>query len=431
MIRTRLVQTLLTLTLGALLTPAVTCHAQQELPKRAKPYFNARDQRTLYTGPAEVDTSPDQLTEIRIGYFGSSDPDHPVTGPMWRAAQQAVNDANLAGGLQGKPFRLMPAWSENPWGTGIKQLTRLVYEEEVWAIVGGTDGPSTHLAEQVVAKARLALVSPVSTDKTVNLANVPWMFSLAPGDHLIAECMAPQIAQSVGDGTFVLISANSHDSYLLNRELRRWLDRLRIVPAYQFELKSETDHIQNVVRECMDVHPRVVVVVADAGMSAQVIRLLYQLGYQGCIFGGPSLGQRRFLGQLGKEVGKIQFPLLTGAVDVRAEAFEAWARSSSTHADRADSGGPLSGGPLSGGPLWPDADFTALHTYDAVQLTIQAIQKAGLNRVGIGRALRDLSPWQGLSGRVEWDGLGGNTRRPRLATITDGQPAPLPTVLTN
>ena len=33
---------------------------------------------------------------------------------------------------------------------------RIVYQDRVWAIIGGIDGPSAHLAEQVVAKARLA-----------------------------------------------------------------------------------------------------------------------------------------------------------------------------------------------------------------------------------------------------------------------------------
>jgi len=74
-----------------------------------------------------------------------------------------------------------------------------VFEQQIWAIVGGADSASTHLAEQVVAKARIALISPVSTDKTVNLANVPWMFSLAPADHVLAPVLAAEIARlSVG-----------------------------------------------------------------------------------------------------------------------------------------------------------------------------------------------------------------------------------------
>ena len=54
----------------------------------------------------------------------------------------------------------------------------------------GSTGPSAHLAEQVVAKARLPLVCPVSSDRTANVANVPWMFSVLPGDNAQAPCLA-------------------------------------------------------------------------------------------------------------------------------------------------------------------------------------------------------------------------------------------------
>ncbi len=185
-----------------------------------QPYFDARQQQTQYVGPEARRLAATDVAEVKIGYFGPSDPDDPVAGNMWCAAQQAIDEANQAGGYQGKPFRLVPAWSADPWGTGVKRLTELVYRDRVWAIVGGIDGPTTHLAEQVVAKARLALISPVSTDKSVNLANVPWMFSLAPNDRHIAAALAPQIADPVQQQCWVLITCTDHDSYLLTRELR-------------------------------------------------------------------------------------------------------------------------------------------------------------------------------------------------------------------
>jgi hypothetical protein len=41
------------------------------------------------------------------------------------------------------------------------------YEDKVWAIIGGIDGATTHLAEQVAAKAQLTLVNPVATDRSI------------------------------------------------------------------------------------------------------------------------------------------------------------------------------------------------------------------------------------------------------------------------
>ena len=66
-------------------------------------------------------------------------------------------------------------------------------------------------------------------------------------------------------------------------------------------------------------------------------------------------------------------------------------------------------------------DFAAAGTYDAVQLLVAAIRRAGLNRARIGDALRALAPWDGATGTVRWDRLGGNTRPAHLATVIQGR----------
>jgi len=362
------------------------------------PHFDARRQQTEYVGPAREPIDREDLQEILIGYFGPSDLDDPVSGPLWRAAQEAIRDANEQGGYHGTPFRLLPVWSADPWGTGIKQLTRLVYRDQVWAIVGGPDGPSTHLAEQVVAKARLPLVSPVSTDKTVNLANVPWMFSLAPGDHLIVKTLAPSIVTAAAEGPVVVISANDHDSYLFWRELNQQLRQAHVVPAFHFQFKPATGPLGRIVRECLAADPAAVVAIADASDSRRLVQAVRQAGFDRVIFGGPNMGRGAFIESTrSANPGDIVFPLLHHVGTCRKDAVDA------RDAKRAGR-----------------ADFASLHAYDAVTLVVTAIRQAGLSRAAIRRALRDQSPCEGRSGRIEWDGLGGNTRAVTLGTIRRG-----------
>ena len=391
-----------------LLAGTACCNGQDPAADRATPYFNARSQQTEYVGPRDAPLLNEDLAEIRIGYFGPADPQDPVFGPLWQAAQRAIDDANRQGGFQGKPFRLLPAWSKDPWGTGVKQLTRLVYHDHVWAIVGGVDGPSTHLAEQVVAKARLPLVSPVSTDKTVNLANVPWMFSLAPGDHLVAAALAPEIVRRAGQQTLVLVTANDHDSYLLTRELRKELDKSHVVPQHQFEYKPNLMDIDALVRQCLDTQPDFVIVLAGARSSAQLVRTLRKRGCEATIFGGPTCGRDYFVTEVADLKGDIVFPLVCDAPDPHR------------YTDSSDAT-DLSGLAATDQPPLEDYDFAEVLTYDAVQLVVAAIRQAGLSRADIGHALRDLSPLSGLSGPIIWDGLGGNTRRPTLAVISQGR----------
>ncbi len=397
----------LTVTCWLALMPllAPLCAGQQSGADTPAPFFQLRSQQSRYVGPADQSADTTQVDEIRIGYFGPADPEDPVAGQMWRGAQLAIEHANRAGGYQGKSFRLLSAWSNDPWGTGVKQLTQLVYQDHVWAIIGGIDGASTHLAEQVVAKARLPLISPVSTDKTVNLANVPWMFSLAPSDDRIAAALAPCIAETTESGSFVLLSANDHDSCLLARELRSELTRQRLVPAFQYEFHPGTDRMEVLVGVSLESAPKTVVVVADAAVSAQLVNTLRQQGFTGPVVGGPGFARVAFREQVGDRAGELLFPQLLEDAEV--------SRSAAVVSDPREPSIPLLRGPDA--PLPSDWDYTALQAYDAVQMTVEAIRKAGLSRVDIGTALRELSPCRGVSGRIEFDGLGCNQRR---ATVT-------------
>jgi ABC-type branched-subunit amino acid transport system substrate-binding protein len=337
------------------------------------------------------------VREVLIGYFGPSDPSDPDGGDVWRAAQLAVEGANAQGGYQGKPFRLVAAWSENPWGTGVAQVARMVYGQKVWAVVGGIDGSSTHLAEQVVAKARLALLSPVSTDKTANLANVPWMFSLAPGDHLQAPVLAEAIAKRVGREPFILISGDDHDSHRFAVELTKCFTGHRIGPRYHFECKPAVPGLAELASRVVESKPSAVVVAAGAHDSALLVGALRERGFPGEVFGGPWMGRRRFQEEAGEAAEGVRFPLLYQPHE-RDDFVERFTRR-----------------------FGRSPDYAAAHAYDALALLIAAIRKAGLNRAGIRDAVADLAPWPGVTGTVTWDPLGSNTRPVRLGTIRNGR----------
>ena len=63
------------------------------------------------------------------------------------------------------------------------------YRSNVFAIpvIGGPDGETTHVAQQVATKAHLPLISPVSSDPSLTHTRVPWIFRLPPDDSVQAE----------------------------------------------------------------------------------------------------------------------------------------------------------------------------------------------------------------------------------------------------
>jgi branched-chain amino acid transport system substrate-binding protein len=408
-------------TSGANPPSAISNPPSQATPR---PFFDTRSREPNYVGPGREQAEPPDIAAVLIGYFGPPVASHPQAGEMWCAARLAVEQANENGGYHNKPFRLIPAWSANPWGTGVKELARLVFEDKVWALIGGIDGPTTHLAEQVAVKAGLPLLNPVSTDKTVNLINVPWIFSCMPPDDIQAQALVegllnfglrisdcgsgptgganPQPAVINPQSPFVLVSAVDHDAHLFTVEFEKAAMARRLTCAHSYQFNPNDHDTNDLVEKICSAGSDAVVIIAGAQASAQLVRRVRETGYAGSILGGPSMGQRAFAAEAGRCAEGVVFPC-SYVVAPESSAFE------KEFARR----------------FGRSPDYLAAHTYDAVNLLIAAIRHSRLNRARIRDALRELSPWQGVSGPIAWDSPGRNRRPVCLCTIADGQVVPL------
>jgi ABC-type branched-subunit amino acid transport system substrate-binding protein len=367
-------------------------------PQHQSVYFDRRTLPLEYAGPGREAPEPTDVAEVRIGYFGPDDPAHPEAGDLWCAASLAIEETNQQGGYHGKPFRLVARWSDNPWTGGAAHVTQMVYTDGVWALLGGIDSASTHLAEQVTTKARLPLVCASSSDRTANSAIVPWMFSLVPGNQLQAPVLAAELARRVGRKAFVVIAGEDHDSRSFLAELDRSFVKHELSPQFQFVYRPPDARPADLARRAIQSQPAAVVLIADPQGTVQLVRELRTAGFPGPIYAGPAAGRRRFLGEAGSLAQGVVFPLVV-------EPDEKWAALERTFEQR----------------FQRSPDFAAACTYDAVHLLVAAVRKAGLNRARIGDALRELSPWDGAAGTVRWDTLGGNTRTVHLGVMVDGR----------
>ena len=340
--------------------------------------------------------------EVPIGYFGPASPTHPQGGDLWCAASMAIEEANATGGYQGIPFRLKTSWSDNPWGTGVADVTRLAYVEKVWTIIGGIDGATTHLAEQVVAKARLVLMNPVATDKSIHMASVPWMFSSIPLDDVHAKVLTEAIASEVRDRPFVVVSATDHDSHAFTDELLKALKARTLAPAFHFEWDPSQPDAHGVLERARRGAPAALVLVADAGGSARLLVELRAQGYEGAVFGGPWMGRRAFVEQAGVAAESVTFP---SSLRPTPE-FEAFAKRFLKR-------------------FGHRPDYAAAHVYDTVNMLVAAIRQSELDRTAIRDALRVLAPWSGVTGPIRWNAAGANSRSVHLATIEKGTVRPI------
>jgi hypothetical protein len=320
----------------------------------------------------------------------------------------------------------------------------MVYDEQPLALLGSVDSASTHLAEQVVAKANLPLVSPIATDKSVTLAGVPWMFSCAPSDAVIARALADAVLAALEDQSdisnpksehrhnFALLAGTDHESRMTTREVLKEFSRRERMPDFRFDVQAGAQNIIPQLSALVAAQPRAVLVVAGAEDSARWARAgrerlsirdypltpsLSPKGGKGArrmgegaaecsIFGTHTMSRPRFLELAGSAAEGARFPLLFApdSDDADAARFIARFKSERQH----------------------PPDYTAALTYDATRLLIEAIRRAGPNRARVREELVKLSPWPGIAGPAQFDGTGQNTRtNVRMGTIRNGAIVPL------
>lgn len=374
-----------------------TCAAELPVTNRpaAQPFFNLRSRPLEYSGPSDDLTN---LTEIRLGWFGPTNLNNPLTGDLWWAANFAIREANEQAvgpdksSFQSLPFRLVPRWAVDPWGTGVSQLTRMIYDEQVLAVLGSIDSPSTHLAEQVAAKVQLPLISPITTDKSVTLAGVSWMFACAPTDDAIARVLVADVREALqGPSTkLVLLSATDHESRMTVREVLKAFSRQQHPPDFRFEVPPGARAFTNQMAAIEQAHPTAVLIVAGAEDAAWLVKAVRERLPACALFGSHSMGRPRFLELAGRSAEGVRFPLLfvpNPADPATAHFLEQFTRQHQH-----------------------PPDYTAAFTYDATRLLVESIRRGGPNRARIREALTQLSPWQGIAGPIHFDGTGQNIR---------------------
>jgi branched-chain amino acid transport system substrate-binding protein len=382
------------LALAVLLTSASLFASPQDPPV---PYKPPSQVPLDFRGPGREEPEP-EVAEVVLGWFGPGDPAHPEFGELWRGAVLALEEENAAGGYRGRPFRLVASWSESPWAAATRDLTRTVYERGAWAVLGGVDGSTTHLAVQVALKSHFLLLSPGSTDVSADRANVPWLFSLPPSDERCAATIVDGLERAVASGPFAVAAAIDHDSHASLVAVRRELAKRRLTPATLVEFAPDTPEVAPLAIRLAAGRPRSLLVLAPSRAAGRLVAALRGAGFQGPILGGATAAGSAFRRAAGPAADGVLAP-------VTAEPGPAWDAFARAYEAR-----------------WSESpDDAATHAYDAVRIATAAVRRAGLNRARIRDAVRALAPWPGASGTVSWNALGRNERATALGAWRGGR----------
>ncbi len=377
----------------------VVAGAAQEPRSSPTPYADLGAKPYAFHGPRRDLVDPGDLSAVAIGLFAPDKGPGAAAGrSLGRGAELAIAAANQAGGLDGTPFQLITRAADEIWGSA-REVVTLAYEDRVWAVIGGIGGQSTHIAQQVITKAQLPLISPASSDVSLTGINIPWMFCCMPDDEQMIRLLATHIWRDKRLTRLVAMAAGSYDSQHRLAEFEKQSPLLGKPLALSLTYAPGARDISAQLSLLASAEAQALVLFGTPEEAVQVLRGLRRHDLSPQIFAGPGLATAAFTelaGDLAEGITVVA-PCDLSRADPILAAFRVRYRAAYSE----------------------PPDHLAAYAFDATQLVIAAIRAGGLNRARIRDALAGGVPYAGVTGEIRFDGTGSNTTPPVLAVIQD------------
>jgi ABC-type branched-subunit amino acid transport system substrate-binding protein len=381
-------------------------------PTEMLPYGNYQDayiyhfhEPQPFTGAGREKPEPTGLTEVRIGVLapleGSVMTPHGIQ--MLNGATLAAEEANERGGYKGLPYTLLPHNDVGLWGAAANEVVKM-YDEGAWVILGTIDDINSHVAIRVALKLEVPMVNCGDPDPTFTETNIPWVIRVIADDRQSCYALVDYIHKQNNYDRVAVLRANNRYGRVGVMEFRDAATRIGhpIVLEVRFE-DGETDFREQLER-IRNSNPDVVVLWGNALEMGLIINQMRDMGMEYPVFASDRAVNPLFLETAGENAEGVVTTCQYNPQGNNPElkAFQ------KNYKER----------------FGIEPDVFAAHAYDGMNITIQAIEKAGLNRALIRDLLTDMETfqgYQGITGEIIFDPSWNDIGPIWMAEIRDGE----------
>jgi branched-chain amino acid transport system substrate-binding protein len=288
------------------------------------------------------------------------------------------------------------------WGASSNEIVKMAYDDKVWAMLGSISGDSTHIGLRVSLKTEVPIVNSAATDPTIPETIIPWYLTTIQDDRVQGYTLARRIYSDVGLKRIALLRVN--DRYgrfgvLKFKDASRRLGHPVVIE--QKYMPGDTD-FKRQLRIIGESNVDGIVLWGDAGPAGGILKQMREMGMQQRVFGSYRV--------LGVDLFRIAGDAAEGLEVVfpydPTRDDPTWLRFTQRFENRFGQR--------------PDA-FASL-AYDTMNILLQSICKAGLNRGKIRDALTATEHYKGVTGEMTFDPNCKNIVPMYLATIQGGKP---------
>lgn len=370
-----------------------------------KRFFLAPNQ---YYGYGRSIAEPTDIQEVRIGFLGPIEKTVSVaTGgvsheedlgiKMLQGAELAIALANKRGGYRntGIPYTLVVRNDNGLWGSSANEIVRLAYTDRVWAVIGTIDGANSHIAIRAALKAELSVVNTGNTDPTFTETAIPWAFRNITDDRQMGYLLADYIFKVRGMKRVVAFRANNRYGRIGIDEIREAATRLGTPFLVEINYQQGDKDFSSQLETIKQLKPEAVVTYGDAEESANLLNQMRKAGLDIWFIGSDRIVSEKFIQLVSSSLEKVVAAYSYNP----ASSDEKYRRFAQTYEEQ----------------YGAMPEVFASHAFDGVNMIVDAIEKAGLNRAKIRDALASLKNYEGVTGRKHFDPIFNNLSSPLLA----------------
>ena len=326
----------------------------------------------------------------------------PMGLKMLQGAKLVIEEANKRGGYQNHiPYKLIVRNDNGNWRSSGREIIMLAYKDSVWAVLGTIDGANSHIAIRAALKAEVPVMNSADTDPTFVETNIPWVFRCITDDRQMCYLLADFAFKKIGLKRVAALRATNRYGRMSIDEFRDAATRLGKPFVTELQYKEGDTDFQDQLQQIQELNVDGIITYGNSKESALILRQMREMGMTQWYLGSDRMVTDEFINIVGENAGNVAaaFPYNPERTDRRYQHFINVFKK-----------------------RFGDMPETyAAHSYDGMNMIIEAIEKAGLNRALIRDELSRMHNYEGVTGKKEFDAVYTNRTPAILALLKDGK----------
>ncbi|OCA82959.1 ABC transporter substrate-binding protein [Pseudobacillus wudalianchiensis] len=335
------------------------------------------------------DSGKDSGGEIKIGsVIDASGSASPLGKGEEETIKMIVDELNEKGGIGGKKIKLISIDSKSDQNEAVLATKKLIEQEKVTAIIGGTISGNSLAMIPLIEKAGIPYVS-LAASKQVNNPDDKsprkWTFKTAQGDDVVIPKLLEYLEKQGLKKVAWLNVANSYGTSG-HEEFAKLAGDHGVKAVIEEEFEATVNDAKSTLTRVKKAKPEAIIVWGTAQESAVVTKNIREIGMDVPVIESHGIGTKQFVELAGKAANGVVFPagklLVLNELDNNDPQKEKLTAFKEAYESKYSNAASTFGG----------------HAYDAIHILAEAIEKGGTDKEKIREALEQTDGFIGISG---------------------------------